>query len=254
MRSTRPIPLGRPDLLPTNHVAKLLVSVRSKVEALAALAGGATIIDVKEPKNGSLGRAPFDVWREVRAVVPQTVPVSVALGELHEWPAALDGAVPSNAWSGVAFRKLGLAHAPPDWIDRWRMIRQLESEFGSSPTAWVAVVYIDWQAACAPHPDSIIQAASTIEECQGVLFDTWDKSHGTGIDLPWKPQIDRVRDSGRFVALAGSLDAAAIRRLASLRPDILAVRGSACAGGDRLGPIDPDRVSILAVAAKNLGP
>jgi (5-formylfuran-3-yl)methyl phosphate synthase len=254
MRSARPIPLGTPDLLPTNHVAKLLVSVRSKVEALAALAGGATIIDVKEPKNGSLGQAPFDVWREVRAFVPQKVPVSVALGELHEWSAARAGEVPSNAWSGLAFRKFGLAHAPPDWIDRWRSIRRLASEFRSATPAWVAVVYIDWQAACAPHPDSIIQAASTIEECQGVLFDTWDKSRGIGIDLAWQPQIDHVRDSGRFVALAGSLDADAIRRLAPLRPDIFAVRGSACARGDRLGPIDPDRVSVLARAARSLGP
>ena len=59
-------------------VAKLLVSVRSKAEALAALAGGATIVDVKEPKNGSLGRATFDVWREVQKVVPRPVLVSVA--------------------------------------------------------------------------------------------------------------------------------------------------------------------------------
>ncbi len=41
LTSTRPTHPGPPDLLPTNHVAKLLVSVRSKVEALAALAGGA---------------------------------------------------------------------------------------------------------------------------------------------------------------------------------------------------------------------
>ena len=62
--------------------------------------------------------------------------------------------------------------------------------------------------------------------------------------------IDRVRDSGRFVALAGSLDVEAIRRLAPLAPDIFAVAVPRVAGGDRLGPIDPERVSILARAAE----
>jgi (5-formylfuran-3-yl)methyl phosphate synthase len=231
-------------------VAKLLVSVRSRVEALAALAGGATIIDVKEPKNGPLGRASFDVWREVRKTIPEPVRVSVALGELNDWSSAEAALVPSGAWSRVAFRKLGLSHAPPDWVDRWESLRRQWGKSRSPRPAWVAVVYIDWQLAGAPHPESIIQAAGAITECQGVLFDTWDKSRCPGIDLTWKRHIDRVRDSGRFVALAGSLDVDAIGRLAPLAPDIFAVRGSACAGGNRLGPIDPERVSILARAAE----
>ena len=231
-------------------MAKLLVSVRSGVEALAALAGGAAIIDVKEPFQGSLGRAPFDVWREVRKVLPPPIPVSVALGELNEWfdPDAVE--IPRGAWMGVSFRKLGLSNAPPDWIDRWRDFRRRLAESACSGPAWVAVVYVDWQAARAPDPDAIIRAAGAINECRGVLFDTWAKRRCCGVDLTWKPLVDRVRDSGRFVALAGSLDVEAIGRLAPLEPDIFAVRGSACAGGDRLGQIDAERVSILARAAE----
>ena len=60
----------------------LLVSVRSAPEARAACRGGATVIDVKEPARGPLGRADAPTWRAVRAVVPEAVPVSVALGEL----------------------------------------------------------------------------------------------------------------------------------------------------------------------------
>ena len=40
-----------------NNGTQLLVSVRSPAEALAALEGGAALIDVKEPARGSLGRA-----------------------------------------------------------------------------------------------------------------------------------------------------------------------------------------------------
>jgi (5-formylfuran-3-yl)methyl phosphate synthase len=234
-------------------VAKLRVSVRSKVEALAALAGGAAIIDVKEPLNGSLGRAQSNVWREVRNVVPGQIPVSVALGELNDWPGidAVDGS--RGIWTGLAYCKLGLSHAPPDWIDRWCGLRQALADSESSVPAWVAVVYIDWQAAQAPEPEAVIEVACALDECRGVLFDTWNKSQCAGITLNSKPMLERVRDSARFVALAGSLDAEAFRRLAPLEPDIFAVRGSACAGGDRLRPIDSERVSILAQAAKHAG-
>ena len=44
----------------TNEAPGLLVSVRSAAEALAALAGGADVIDVKEPNQGSLGAADDD--------------------------------------------------------------------------------------------------------------------------------------------------------------------------------------------------
>ena len=231
-------------------MAKLLVSVRSKAEALAALAGGATVIDVKEPRHGSLGRATFDVWRGLRDIVPQSIPMSVALGELTEWANGPAIEVPRGAWTGLAYCKLGLSGAPHDWVDRWQDLRQRLAVSASFFPAWVAVVYSDWQSAGAPAPEAVIDAASAIDTCRGVLFDTWDKSSGLRIDLTWKPQVDRVQSSGRFVALAGSLDARAIRRLAALTPDIFAVRGSACAGGDRLGTIDPKRVSILARAAE----
>ena len=69
----------------TDPVAQLLVSVRSADEARSALAGGASIIDVKEPDHGSLGPAPWSVWREVYTAVSTAAPISVALGELPDW-------------------------------------------------------------------------------------------------------------------------------------------------------------------------
>ena len=65
-------------------MTRLLVSVRDASEALAALRGGAALIDVKEPRLGSLGAATPEVWREVRRVVPTEVPCSAALGELKD--------------------------------------------------------------------------------------------------------------------------------------------------------------------------
>ena len=226
-------------------MAALLVSVRSATEALAALAGGASILDVKEPDRGPLGRADASVWQAVRRVVPRSVPVSVALGELADWRDNL--ATPAD-FEGIAFRKLGPAGCGRGWADAWA----LAVAGGQGGPSWVAVAYADGEAAGAPGLGEIIASALVAHECAGVLIDTWDKSAPHPPDLGWRPLLRRVRESGKFVALAGGLDEAAIARLAPFTPDIVAVRGSACGQGDRRGTIDAGRVASLARAAAHL--
>ncbi len=184
----------------------------------------------------------------MRGAVPQSIPISVALGELNEWLGSEHPQVPASAWSGIKYCKLGLSKAPADWLQRWlELSRGLRRHSPAFPD-WVAVVYLDWEAASAPHPDLIIDAAAEIPECRAVLFDTWRKSSAARLDRSWKQRVERVRDSGRLVALAGSLDAAAISRWKVWQPDIFAVRGAACAECDRLGPIDVTRVARLVEA------
>ena len=65
-------------------MSKLLVSVRSADEAQAALDGGASIIDVKEPSLGSLGRASEAAIAAVVNRVARRIPISAALGDLDE--------------------------------------------------------------------------------------------------------------------------------------------------------------------------
>jgi uncharacterized protein (UPF0264 family) len=235
-------------------VAKLLVSVRSAVEAATAVAAGTAIVDVKEPLHGSLGRAPFSVWRAVRAAVPATIPISVALGELTDWlkPTPLD--VPVESWAGVSYCKIGLAGAPDDWWNCWRDLRRRLGHDAAQQPAWVAVIYFDWHRAKAPAPEHVLRSSLSIAECQGVLFDTWDKSQRASIDPAWKPWIDRIRGSGRFAAVAGSLDIESIPRLATMGPDIVAVRGAACLGGDRLAEVDAARVAQLVEAVRGVRP
>jgi (5-formylfuran-3-yl)methyl phosphate synthase len=231
----------------------LLVSVRSEDEARAAVAGGAAIIDVKEPSHGSLGMAPSSTWRRVREVVPPATMVSVALGELSEWLATEPVTIPDQDWNGIDLRKVGLAEAGPSWRDRWRQLRsRMPGHSTTRPEdrpSWVAVAYLDWEAARAPDPISIIDAAATIDACPGILFDTWDKSRRAAFGAEVHRWIGLAKESGLFVAMAGSLDEAAIRRLRPIGPDIFAVRGAACRGGDRNGSIDRDRVARLVEAA-----
>src|SRR5437773_4338916 len=87
----------------------LLVSVRTAPEAEIAVAGGAALVDVKEPARGALGRADDPTVAAVVGAVAGRRPVSAALGEL------VDGGV-LPACPGVQFVKWGLAgcHAA-DW-------------------------------------------------------------------------------------------------------------------------------------------
>ena len=223
-------------------MAGLLVSVRSAEEARSAVEGGASVVDVKEPDRGPLGRASAETWRAVREAVPPSIPVSVALGELYDWGGGC------GPLEGIAFRKLGLAGAGPDWRSRWAEIRRLE---GDGPR-WVAVAYADWRTSASPCPADILEAALDAPDCSGILVDTWDKAKSSPLDPTpeWIDWVGHARGAGRFVALAGGLDLASIARLAPLRPDLFAVRGAACDRSDRRGTVRADRVAGLVRAIR----
>jgi uncharacterized protein (UPF0264 family) len=223
-------------------MAGLLVSVRSAEEARAAVEGGASVVDVKEPDRGPLGRASASTWRAVRQVVPSTIPVSVALGELLDWSGV------AESLEGISFRKIGLAGSGPDWRSRWAEVRRLEG--GAS--RWVAIAYADWRSARAPEPDEVLDAAIEAEDCSGVLVDTWDKSKPSPLAATprWSEWVALARRSGLFVALAGGLDLEAISRLAPLEPDLFAVRGAACDRADRRGLVRAERVAALVRAVR----
>lgn len=223
-------------------MAGLLVSVRSAEEASAAVRGGASVVDVKEPDRGPLGRASASAWQAVREVVPRSIPVSIALGELRDWSGVEDPP------PGISFRKIGLAWSGPDWRARWSEIRRLE---GKAPR-WVAVAYADWRIASAPEPGAVLDEAIASSDCSGILVDTWDKSRPSPIESTprWAEWIALARRSGRFVALAGGLDLERIARLAPLKPDLFAVRGAACDRYDRRSPVDAERVARLVEAAR----
>src|SRR6516165_10136428 len=83
-------------------MARLLISVRSPAEAEEALAGGAEVIDIKEPDAGPLGKVQDTVCREIISLVSDRRPVSAAMGEM------LDGELPSVGMR-LQFAKWGMA-------------------------------------------------------------------------------------------------------------------------------------------------
>lgn len=227
----------------------LLVSVRSAVEAQKAVAAGASVIDVKEPDAGSLGRAPAAVWRDVRQAVSAGIPVSVALGELAEWRAGHGPAIPPGTFDGISFCKIGLAHAGPDWREDWRRLRE---RLPTDRCRWIAVAYADWKAVGAPSPDEVLAVATATTEVVGVLIDTFDKSRPVQLDGDWLSWSRRVKAANLKLAIAGGLAPETIESLAALAPDLVAVRGAACEDGDRTRDIDERRVSDLVATVRGL--
>lgn len=220
----------------------LLVSVRSADEAQIALAGGADVIDVKEPNRGPLGAADAEVVAQVVAEVGGRAPVSVAGGEL------LERNVDQGKLIGVSYAKVGLAgcRAVADWRSRWR----LAASRWSQHVAPVAVVYADWRSAGAPSPQDVL-AVAVATPCPALLVDTYDKSAG-GLFDHWEPNdvaslCRQARTHGLAVVLAGSLQITHLETAVRCRPNLVAMRGAVCDDG-RDGTISSARVGAVRLA------
>jgi uncharacterized protein (UPF0264 family) len=221
---------------------RLLVSVRDLPEAQAALAGGAAVIDVKEPSRGPLGAADPATLHAIADAMPPAVCLSAALGELGEWPAAQLADLPL---ARLRFVKCGLAHQA-DWQPRLLRLREQLARIEPA-CQLVAVAYADV-------PPGVAEVARFAAE-QGfavLLIDTFHKAGRTLSDyLTWPALgqlIARLHDARVDVALAGSLGLADVAAVCRAGADYLAVRGAACVGGWRDAPVDVRRVTRLAEA------
>ncbi len=243
----------------------LLVSVRSAAEAEAALAGGAALIDVKEPARGALGRADDAAIADVVRAVAGRAPVSAALGELRQVAArspdraATVRTLPAGLGS-LSFVKCGLAGSAGEESPSWpaQLEALAEAVWKANPLCKVAVVaYADWRRARAPTPDEVCTFVSR-RPGWGLLLDTWGKDGLTLLDWMSRVEIDRLcracRDAGVRIALAGSLSRSLIRTLRPTDPDWFAVRGAACQGLLRTAAVDAEKVRGLVEATSEPRP
>jgi len=237
----------------------LLVSVRSADEVAAAIAGGADIIDAKEPQRGSLGAVDAATVRAIADSIPDGMALSVALGDLSD-PGEVRRALVDI--DGITRRprelyvKVGLAGVGESRVARRALEAVTEAVRASRLQPDIVVVgYADYERAGALLPDAVMALASDVAS-RGVLLDTWKKDEG---DLfAWLSQVElrtwleRSKQRGLLTALAGSLAGPSVRDAARLGPDILGVRGAACDGG-RSGMVTEGRVRELATAISGAG-
>lgn len=222
---------------------RLLVSVVSAQEARHALAGGADIIDVKDPREGALGAPSPGVLTEVVRVVGSAAPVSVALGDMPDLPHTAALAARGAALAGADYVKVGLRGVRE--LDRAVAVMSAVADAVGREAAVIAAAYADADAldppAFAPAwlPELVERTGIA-----GALVDTCVKD-GRGL-YGWLSEseladlIARTRAAGASFAVAGQLTR---DQLCRVRVDIVGVRSAVCRGGDRTGELDSELVA-----------
>jgi hypothetical protein len=232
---------------------RLLVSVVSAEEARRAVAGGADIVDVKDPGEGALGAPAPGVLSEVVEVVGGAAPVSVALGDLPDLPHTAALAARGAATCGAAFVKVGLRGVRD--LDRAVAVMSAVADAVGDQVAVIAAAYADAKALDPPAlAPEWLPALVERTGIAGALVDTFVKD-GRGL-YGWLSEeeladlIVRTHQAGGIFGVAGQLR---LGELARVDADVVGVRSAVCVGGDRASELDTDLVAAAVAELADFG-
>lgn len=231
---------------------RLLVSVANAAEASAALAGGADVIDAKDPLAGALGAVSLDVLREIHATVAGARLVTAAIGDAAD-ETGIAHAAATFAAAGAALVKVGFAGmTSASRVEGLIAAAVRGARTGRGGTGGVvAVAYADADRVASLGAGVLFDVAARAG-ATGVLLDTADKS-GPGLRGLMAPValarwVGAAHEAGLLVALAGRLTADDLAFVRDAGADIAGVRGAACEGG-RSGHVSADKVARLSILA-----
>jgi uncharacterized protein (UPF0264 family) len=230
---------------------KLLVSVTDADEARVAVAGGADIVDVKNPAEGALGAPTPGAIARVRDAVPPERPVSVAIGDLPNLPGTAALAALGAARSGAAYVKAGLWGTST--VDEAAALLRAVRDALAGSAVVVAAAYADAARVPArPLGPRAVVAAARRAQVGGCLVDTALKD-GRGL-LEWlsldavAALVAEAHAADLQMAFAGALREAELAAIRETGADIAGVRSAACRGGVRTAPLDAERIARLHAA------
>ncbi len=229
---------------------KLLISPINEKEASEAIAGGADIIDVKNPQEGALGANYPWVIRRIRDITPNKLAVSCTLGEVGNLPGSVSLAAFGAASLGVDYIKVGLygIKTSGEAIFLLQNVRKAAKE--CNPKIKIAVAgYADAEKIGAIEPLLIPEIAHK-SQVDVAMLDTSVKDGKNLFDHLTVEQLKKFVDSahgfGLEAALAGSLRKQDLPKVYSLGTDIAGLRGAACTNSNRVtGQITRKLVSEL---------
>lgn len=219
---------------------RLLASVANLEEVGIACAGGADLVDLKDPRAGALGAWPHDGLRAAVALVSGRLPVSATVGDLPMVAGSLVATVAPVAATGVDLVKVGFFAGG----DHGACARALSAQ-SRAGVRLIAVLMADQS------PDLDLLPVLADAGFVGAMLDTADKRAG-GLRRHLDPAtlrrfVERARGLGLLSGLAGSLGLADTAALAGLKPDYLGFRGALCQGG-REAALDPAALARVRAA------
>ncbi|MFQ5974831.1 MAG: (5-formylfuran-3-yl)methyl phosphate synthase [Candidatus Hydrothermarchaeales archaeon] len=229
---------------------KLLVSPIDAEEVKEAIEGGADIIDIKNPKEGSLGANFPWMIEEVSSLMPGNVELSATLGDLDFKPGTASLAAYGLASLGVDYVKAGLYGIVTENQAK-EIAMAIKKSIEGFDSNLVLAGYADFQRINAISPLKLPEIGSEVG-AKVVMIDTAVKNGNSllgHMDVSVLQEfVDLAHDCGLKAALAGSLGLEEIEMLTGIGVDIIGVRGAACSDNDRVnGRISGEKVRRLKV-------
>jgi uncharacterized protein (UPF0264 family) len=226
---------------------RLMISVVSAMEAREALLGGAEILDVKNPAEGSLGAQSPSVIREIKNLSSGKAEVSVAIGDMPNLPGTAALAALGAATCGADYIKVGL-HGPRNEEDVLTLLHAVKQAVREFQTSVIAALYADFKRAGTLDPIHLPIIADQAG-VQGCLLDTCIKDGRTLFDF-MDPQSlsllgERIHANGLLFGLAGALREKDLPLVQGLGADVVGIRTAACRENQRRGPLEAVRVRQL---------
>lgn len=229
---------------------RLLVSVMSIEETVAAVKGGAHIVDAEDPSS-ALGVVPPLTLREIRGATPTWLPVSTNIGEKQRGSTEAAQAALAVATSGVDMVKVGLAGLNETQSAELVTVVAETIRYWFPGKMVIPATFADLHKAECPTPEHLPDIA-TAAGVSAVLVDTFDKeAEHTLFDLIEESElssfIGKCHKAGLEAWVAGSLDEKALTRAWRLGVDVACVRGAACYAGtsSRTGSVSEERIRTL---------
>ncbi len=226
---------------------KLLVSPINVEEAKICKLGGADIIDVKNPKEGSLG-ANFPWMINAVKKVAGSVPVSATIGDFNYKPGTASLAALGAAAAGAEYIKVGLydIQTQEQAMDMLSGIVRSVKDFDKNKKV-VAAGYSDYRRINSISPFKLpsVGAEAGVDV---VMMDTGIKDGRSTFEFLTEQELTKfvlsAQDRGLQTAIAGTIKFEDIPSLKRISPDIIGVRGCVC-GGDRNSTIKEELVKRL---------
>lgn len=218
---------------------KLLVSVTNRKEALEAIIGGAHIVDVKNPGEGSLGANFPRIIRQVKEIISNNIEVSATIGDLPYLPGTASLAALGAVVSGADYVKVGLfgVKTPVEATILMKEVCRAVKDY-SDTSKVIAAGYADFRKVGCLSPLKLPRVAYETQ-ADGVMIDVKMKNSQSRLsdflsDKELKEFIDEAHSLNLIAALAGSLDKLDVPRLHDLGADVIGVRRAVCGRRDRL--------------------
>ena len=227
---------------------KLLVSPINLEEAKAAYNGGADIIDVKNPKEGSLGANFPWVIRSVKEAMDPKTPVSATIGDMNYKPGTASLAALGAAVAGADYVKVGLydVQTTEQAIDMVEHVVKSVKDYDPSKKVVISG-YADYKRI---NSIPLRELPPICADCGAdvVMMDTGIKDGRSTFEFMTNEElsqfVESARDLGLVTAIAGNIKFEDIEAINQIGPDIIGIRGCVC-GGDRNSTIQQKLVEEL---------